>query len=276
MGAAAARMALQAAGVSARELDVIVSVGSVPYQPIPCTAAFLQRALLLDDSGIAAFDVNSTCLGFIVALDLVAQALATGRYGKALIVASEPASLGLDWDDASTAGLFGDGAGAVVVGAPRRSGAGLRASHVATYSSGLDFCQIRAGGTSRYPRAGHVGSLDGTAFEMKGRLAYRLAAERLPQFLDRLLSAAGIGKSDVDVWVPHQASGHAITHLQAVLELPLERMIVTLETVGNQVSASLPIALHRGVTSGRIREGSLVALVGAGAGMSFGGTVLDY
>ena len=116
MGAMAARQALHNADVEARELDAIIAVGSVPAQPIPCTAAFLQRALGLSASGIAAFDVNATCLGLLAALDLVAQSIATGRYRRVLIVASERLSMGIDWKDAATAGLFGDGAGAVVVG----------------------------------------------------------------------------------------------------------------------------------------------------------------
>lgn len=276
MGLQAARQALDSAGIEAQQLDAIIAVGSVPYQLIPCTAAFFQRALQLENSGIPAFDVNATCLGLVVALDLVAQGIATGRYRTVLIIASEPASVGLDWDDSSTAGLFGDGAGAVIVGTPRRAGPTLHASHVQTFSAGLEFCQIRVGGTGRYPRVAPVGPIEGMTFEMEGRPTYKLAAERLPPFLNTLLASAHLRLEEVDTWVPHQASGHAITHLQSVLGLPAERMIVTLETLGNQVSASLPIALHRAVLGGRIQSGSVVALLGAGAGMSFGGAVLTY
>ena len=167
MGAAAAKRALIAADVAASRLDAIVCVGSVPYQAIPCTAAFLQRALGLEASGIPAFDVNATCLGFIVALDLVAQGIATGRYRTVLIVASEAVSLGLHGDDPSTAALFGDGAGAVVVGSARREGALLYASHLQTFSAGVEFCQIRAGGSGLSPRdRTHEEYLAATAFEI--------------------------------------------------------------------------------------------------------------
>jgi 3-oxoacyl-[acyl-carrier-protein] synthase III len=276
MGVRAAREALAAADIAPAQLDAIISVSSVPYQLIPSTAAFLQRGLDLQESGIAAFDINATCLGFIVALDLVAQGVATGRYRTVLIVASEPASIGIDWDDPGTAGLFGDGAGAVVVGVPRRDQAALRASRIATFSAGLEYCQIRAGGTARYPRATTGATLDGTAFEMRGRPIYKLAAERFPPFLDALLHLGGTARDEVDVWVPHQASGHALAHMHALMHVPLDRMVLTLETAGNQVSASLPIAVHRAVTGGRIRPGSRVALLGAGAGVSFGGVILDY
>lgn len=276
MGASAARDALAAAGIEARDLDAIVCVGSVPYQAIPCTAAFLQRALGLENSGVAAFDVNATCLGFIVALDLMAQAIATGRYRTVLIVASECVSIGLEGADPTTAGLFGDGAGAAVVGAARRTGAVLRASYVQTFSAGVELCQIRSGGSAVNPRTQLAEFLRGTVFEMQGRRTYKLAAELLPQFLAALLDRAEMAAQQVDIWVPHQASGRAIVHLQTALELPVERFVSTLETAGNQVSASLPIALHRGIVSGRIRPGNTIALVGSGAGLSFGGAVLDF
>lgn len=276
MGVAAAQVALHAAGLDAGQLDAIISVGSVPYQAIPCTATFLQRALGLKDSGIAAFDVNSTCLGFIVALDLVAQAIATGRFCTVLIVASEPASLGLNWDDPYTAGLFGDGAAAVVVGKSRRPEAAIRGSHVQTFSSGLEYCQIRAGGTGLHPRLKPDQFMAGTVFEMQGKHTYRLAAELLPAFLATLLSRAGVRTEEIEVWVPHQASGRALNHLRRALRLPEERLITILETSGNQVSVSLPAALHRGVSDGRIRPGTLVAMVGSGAGLSFGGVVLQF
>jgi len=275
MGTAAARRALDSAGVEAQQLDAIVSVGSVPYQAIPCTAAFLQRALGVAESGIPAFDINATCLGFLVALDLIAQSIATGRYRTVLIVASEPASLGLDWNDPLTAGLFGDGAAAVVIGAARRADARLHASHMQTFSTGLEYCQIRAGGSGLSPRQNPDASVAGAVFEMQGRLAYKMAAELLPGFLTTLFQRAQVDANAIDVWVPHQASGRAINHLQRALRLPAERIVMTLNLLGNQVSASLPIALHRGLASGQIKPGSVIALVGSGAGLAFGGAVLS-
>jgi 3-oxoacyl-[acyl-carrier-protein] synthase-3 len=276
MAAAAATQALAAADVEPSRLDAIVCIGSVPYQAIPCTAVFVQRALKLEDSGIPAFDVNATCLGFIVALDLVAQGIATGRYRKVLIVGSESVSLGLHTDDHTTAALFGDGAGAVIVGAARRDTAALRATHMQTFSAGLEFCQIRAGGSGLSPRGDLQDYLQATAFEMQGRHTYKMAAQLLPNFLSTLLDRARVDARDIDVWVPHQASARAIEHLQEFLGLPPERFVMTLETLGNQVSASLPIALHRGIASGMIQPGNTVALVGSGAGLSFGGAVLKF
>ncbi len=274
MGATAARAALLEAGVGARELDAIIAVGSLPHQAIPCSAVFLQRALGLGDRGIPAFDVNATCLGFLVALDLVAQCIATGRFRRVLLVASEVATAGLNLDDPATAGLFGDGAAAVVVGAARRSGPALLATHLETYAEGAEYCQVRAGGSGLHPRHDLDAFMAGTYFEMQGKATYRLAADRLPQFIDTLFSRAGVRPGDIDAWVPHQASGLAIAHLASMLAIPVERLVMTLATRGNQISASIPTALDAGRRDGRIRSGRLVALIGTGAGLSLGGAVL--
>jgi 3-oxoacyl-[acyl-carrier-protein] synthase III len=276
MGASAARQAFAAAGLTVRDLDAIIAVGSVPYQAIPCTAVFIQRELGLGRSGVAAFDINSTCLGFLVALDLVSNAIATGRYRNVLIVASERASQGLNNDDSSTAGLFGDGAGAVLLGAPRRARSRLRSAYVQSYGEGVECCQIRAGGSRLPPRASLSEFMGATHFEMNGRQTYKMAAELLPGFLDVLWERSASSVNEIDVWVPHQASGRAIAHLQATLELPAERFVQTLATHGNQVSASLPVALHRGIIEKRIQPDHTIALIGTGAGLSIGGAVLDF
>jgi 3-oxoacyl-[acyl-carrier-protein] synthase-3 len=274
MGTAAAREALADAGMSAGDLDAVVAVGSVPAQAIPCTAAFFHRELGLARSGVAAFDVNASCLGFLAALDLIGPAIACGRYRSVLVIASEVASIGLDWDDETTAGLFGDGAGAVVLGAPRSADACLLAARLETYSQGVEHCQVQACGTLLHPRDDRDAFVAGTYFRMKGRDIYRLAATVLPGFLDRLLRDAALETRQVDTWIAHQASGRAITHLQEWLALPAERFVRTLPTCGNQIAASLPVALHNARLSGRLRSGQLVALLGSGAGLSLGGAVL--
>ena len=276
MGAAAAREAVSNADIAPHELDAVIAVGSVPIQAIPCTAVFLQRELGLSELGIPAFDVNATCLGFLVALGLVAQSIATGRFRRVLIVASELASAGVDPDDPLTAGLFGDGAAAIVVGASTQSDCRLLATELRTYSDGAEYCQVRAGGTQLHPRVDLEAFLGGTYFEMQGRATYRMAAERYPEFIACLLRRADVRVADVDVWVPHQASGKAIEHLADALNIPRDRMVLTLETHGNQISASIPAALHAAVTKRRIVRGNLVALLGSGAGLSFGGAILRY
>jgi 3-oxoacyl-[acyl-carrier-protein] synthase-3 len=144
-----------------------------------------------------------------------------------------------------------------------------------TFGDGVEYCQLRAGGTGLPPRTLMDEFLSGTYFEMQGRQTYRMAAAVLPGFLQSLWERAASSVEDIDVWVPHQASGRAITHLQSALNLPTDRFVLTLPTHGNQVAASLPIALHRGIAEQRINPGQRVVLIGSGAGISLGGAVLD-
>ncbi len=277
MGARAAKAALAAAGVEPGQLDCIVSACSVPEQAIPCSAVLIQRELGLGESGIPAFDINATCLSFMAALDTMSLAIAAGRYQRVLIVSSEIATAGLPEHHPETAMLFGDGAGAVVLGrAPVGSDAGILGTHFETYGSGAELCQVRAGGTRIRVRDDLAAFLDGAAFEMRGKQTYRMAAQRLPAFLERLIARAGMPLERLDRIIPHQASGKALMHLEALLKLPAGKLVRTLAQRGNQLAASIPVALHHAVTSGQVQRGDAVALVGSGAGLSLAGAVLVY
>lgn len=277
MAAQASVAALQRAGLQAADMDAIIGVSGVPEQAIPCTAALVQRQLGLQGSGIPAFDINATCLGFLVALDLVASAIARGRYKRVLLVAGEIASAGLNWDDTDTAALFGDGGAAVVLAqASEGDASSLLGTHMETHCEGADFCQIRAGGT----RVRFEDDVDAHAaasrFEMSGRATYRLAAQRLPAFLERLFANAGIGLEQLDRIIPHQASAKALNHLQVALGIPAGRLVQILQTHGNQMAASIPLALHHAIEHGELQRGELFAMVGSGAGLSFAGAVMRY
>jgi 3-oxoacyl-[acyl-carrier-protein] synthase-3 len=281
MGAQAAVQALEAAQVRASEVDCIVSACSVMEQAIPCLGSQIQYQLGLGESGVAAFDINATCLSFVVALDLIACAIAAGRYRKVLIVSSEMPSAGLNPDDHGTAALFGDGAAAVVVGAAAPdSQSRILAAQIRTYGVGGTYCQIQAGGTrlnAAMNTASGEKSWRGTGwFEMDGKAIYRLASRHFPTFMDQLLAQAGVALNGLDCIVPHQASGKALDHMIDLLHLPADRTVRTLVNWGNQVAASIPSALHHAITTGALRRGELVALLGSGAGVSIGGAVLRY
>jgi 3-oxoacyl-[acyl-carrier-protein] synthase-3 len=277
MAAMAARSALDAAGMAAGELDCIVSACSVMEQAIPCSGVLIQRQLGLEESGIPAFDVNATCLSFVAALDLLSTAIAVGRYQRVLIVSSEIASAGLRPDDAETSMLFGDGAAAVVLGRSQNADAAeLLGTHFETFSAGADLCQVKSGGTRVRPRADLEEFLQGAWFEMQGRATYRMAAQRMPQFLERLFERACVRLDQLGCIIPHQASAKALAHLEAMLKLPADMLERVIASRGNQMAASIPVALHHAITSGRLQRGELVALVGSGAGLSFGGAVLRY
>jgi len=279
MAVAAANSALAAAGLDASRLDGIVSACSVMEQAIPCLASRIQHQLGLGESGIPAFDINATCLSFLVALDQIACAIAVGRYQRVLLVSSEMPSIGLNPDDMATAPLFGDGAAAVILEAGREDeGSALLASHMETYGHGGEFCRFRGAGTAFWPRPGaapDAGDLT-RYFEMDGRALYKLAARKFPSFLRHLLAKAGVNLADIATFVPHQASGKALDYLQAVLNVTPEKIVRILAQQGNQVAASIPSALHHAIGTGRIQRGDVVALLGTGAGVSLGGVVLRY
>jgi 3-oxoacyl-[acyl-carrier-protein] synthase-3 len=276
MAAEAAQQALRNAGLEAGQMDAIISVAGVPEQAIPCTAVLVQRRLGLAGGSIPAFDINATCLGFLVALDLVAAAMAMGRFRRVVLVAGEVASAGLNPDDTDTAAMFGDGGAAVVLEAGGSDGSCLLASHMETYSEGADLCQVRAGGTRMRLQDGIDAYKAASHFEMSGKATYRLAAQRLPGFLHTLFDKAGVGISDLKRLVPHQASVKALDHIEVAIGLPRGAMVRILETHGNQMAASIPLALHHAVVRGELQRGDLFALVGSGAGLSFAGAVLRY
>lgn len=275
LAADAVRQALAAASWQDDDFDVLISACGVGQQALPCTAALIHRQLGLDHSGIGAFDINASCLSFPVALDMAASALACGRYRRAVIVSSEIASAGLNWDDPDTAPLFGDGAAAVAI----EAGDGrsqLLAAHLQTWSAGVEHCRVRAGGTAVRIDDGIEAYRAAARFEMDGAAVYRLAAQKLPGFIAELSTRAGIEPARLGALVPHQASAKALKHIQRVLRLPPGLLVNIIEHYGNQMSASIPTALHLAISDGRIQRGDTIALVGTGAGLSAGGVVLRY
>lgn len=276
LAARAARLALEAAGVTAAQLDCVVAASGTMDQGMPCNAALIHRELGLGASGIAAFDINASCLGFIAALDQLSWPIAAGRYQRVLLVCADIASCGLDWQHLESATIFGDGAAAVVLGADG-SGQGVRilASKLRTYSAGAEYCQIPAGGSRHHPSRVADGFLPLTHFAMQGKAVYRLASTHLPGFLEELLSDAQLHREQIDWVVPHQASRLAMDHLSRRLGFAADRVIDIFAEHGNQVAASLPTALDIARRDGRIQPGQRLLLLGTGAGLSLGGMLLE-
>ena len=273
MAAQAARMALDNAGLDARDLDLILGGCGVMEQAIPSTATLVQARLGLGDSGIPAYDVNATCLSFVQALDLAAMKIRCGQARHVLVFSADIASVGLDWAEPDTAAIFGDGAAAVVLGA---DGDGPLAARFETYGAARDACVLEGGGTRITAAVDPEAAIRASYFRMDGQAAFRAAARHLPRFLKRLLGDAGASLSDLACIVPHQASGLALEHGLARLGLPVQRVIKTFSRYGNQIAASIPTALHTAVEEGRIQRGDLVLLLGTSAGVSIGGMVVRY
>ena len=275
MAAEAVRQALAAAGLEPIKLDLLLATSVLPEQPMPTNAVLVHRALGLNPRTVC-FDINGACVGFLHALEMASLGIAAGRYRYVAIVASEVASKGLNWENAETSALFGDGAAAVVLG-PAAAGeaSAVLGFSFETHSQGADLCQIAAGGT-RYNAVTPPPTPADYLFRMDGPGVFRLAAEVLPPFLDRMLTATGYQHNDIACIIPHQASYLGLRVLTQRLGLDPARVVQILPTHGNQVSASIPSALHAAVATGRWQRGQLGLLLGTAAGLSLGAALLRY
>ncbi|WP_269747586.1 beta-ketoacyl-ACP synthase III [Brevibacillus parabrevis] len=277
MGAIAAKRAAEAAGVSLQELDCIVCASGTAQQEIPCTAALIQEELGLSRTGIPCFDINSTCLSFVTALDVMSCAMAAGVYKRVLIVSTEIASMGLNWKQKESCVLFGDGAAAVVVGqTPEGESSRIISSAMQTYSEGAHYSEIRGGGTMVHPRHYANGHEDDFAFDMDGRKIFRLTSQLITGFVDSLLAKASVSKKQLQAVIPHQASGMALRIMRTKLGFMEQQMVDIMADHGNVIAASIPMALHEAISQKRVARGDCLLLLGTSAGLSLGGIVLEY
>lgn len=262
MGAIAAKQALLVAKLDASEIDAIVSVNAVPQQSIPTTAALIHRKLGLQ--GTVAFDLNSTCLGFLTGLFCMGHLIAKGVYRHVLLVSSDIASVGLNPKDPKTASLFGDGAAACILG-PATTG-GILATHFETRSESSEDCQCEGGGTllgmrDDIPRERRY-------FRMNGPRLFKAA---LPPLLKMIR-----GMGEVGLYIPHQASPFALDMLQKKLRVPDNRFMHIVRDYGNMIATSIPFALHMAIEEGRLKRGQKALLMGTAAGLTIGGVLIEY
>ena len=271
LGAEASRRALADAGISPNDIDLLVVATFTPDQPLPSCASLLQKKLGIPTRA-ACFDVNAACTGFLYALDAACAMIASGRYRRALVVGSEKLSDVVDWDDRTTCVLFGDGAGAVVVGASDETGRGLLGSLLGCDGSGADLLCIPGG--PRDPAAPPGARSD--KLQMKGREVFKLAVRCMDEAARDILEQHGLRADQISVVIPHQANQRIIDAIAEYLELPLERFFVNVDRFGNTSAASIPIALDEARRAGRIKRGDLVMLVAFGAGLTYGSALLRW
>lgn len=263
LGVEAARRALQAAGVEAKDVDLIIVATSTPDMVFPSTACILQNKL--GANGCAAFDVQAVCCGFIYALTLADAMIKSGAAKKALVIGAEVFSRILDFKDRTTCVLFGDGAGAVVLEASDTPG--LLASDL--HADG------RHVGILCVP--GHVSGgqvLGDPLLKMDGQAVFKLAVGLLDEAARNTLAKAGKTAADVDWLVPHQANLRIIQSTARKLKLSMDKVIVTVDQHGNTSAASIPLALDSAVRSGKIKPGELLMLEGVGGGFTWGAVLL--
>lgn len=276
MGAAAARMALEHAGRGLDDLDVIIGASTAPQQSIPCTAALVHRALGAPEGRSLCFDLNATCMSFLVALHTAAQWIAAGTYRCVLVYSSEIASISLNQQEWESASLFGDAAAAVVLTRSEPTAASaIWHAQFATYSSGSDLTQCLGGGTLHHPNDPDT-TREHNLFQMQGPAVFRQALRIMRPFVDQFFTTLGWHPADVDVVVPHQASRHAVEQLSARLGFRQDQVFTNLAGRGNCVAASMPLALAEAVHAGRIQRNDRVVLLGTGAGLTVGAVALTF
>lgn len=274
LAVAAAHQAIADSNIDIHKIDLVLFASAVGYQSIPATAPLIMRELGMKNGQAAAFDINATCLSFLTAVDVAASLLKTERYQNILIVSSELASCALPWhDEPNTAALFGDGAAAAVITAGEDT-SGIVAAHMETRHEGYEDCQLAAGGTRFDPKDESGEFFKNIWFRMNGKALFRHTMDHFEAFLDHLLDKAGWHRRDIDLVVPHQASPHALIHLVKRCGLDKAHIINIMEDHGNQISASIPIALHTAKQEGRLQKDAKVLMLGTSAGLSFGGLAL--
>ena len=277
MGALAAQAALQDAGLTFADIDCIVCASGTMQQPIPCTAALIQQAMGQGQSGVPSFDINSTCLSFLAAFDVMSYLIAAGRYRRILIISTEVASVGLNWEHKESAVLFGDGAAAVIVGiSEEHEQSRIIASLMETYSAGASYSEIRGGGTGLHAKHYDDTRMHDYMFHMDGHAIYKMASKLLPGFLERLLGPGNTAMSQFQLIIPHQGSAMAMRLISRKLGIAPEQLMNITADHGNTIAASIPMGLHEAIRQGRMQRGDRILLLGTSAGLSLGGLVLDY
>ncbi len=268
MAVAAAREAISAAGLENSDIDLIIVATTTPDKVFPSTACIVQRRLGI--RRIAAFDVHAACSGFIYGLDIADRFIRTGGAGCALLIGSETYSRILDWSDRSTCVLFGDGAGAVVLRAAREPG--VISTHIHADGKHEDMLQVPAGISSGYKQVRE----EAAYIHMNGHAVFRKAVSALGTIARETLDGNNIDKHDIAWFIPHQANLRIITAAAKKLDLPMERVVVTVEDHANTSSASIPLALDVAVRDGRIKRGELLLFEAFGAGLTWGSALVRY
>ena len=274
LGAAAGLVALDDAGWAASDIDVLIAACGVTEQPIPGNAPLIQRRLGIGGSGIAAFDVNATCLSFIVALDTLLMGMAVGKWKRGLIVSVDLASAALDFTTPESSVIFGDGAAAMAIEADGPSR--LAACRLSTFGDGADLCRLESGGTRIRPDDDLDAFLAVAKFRMDGPALFAATAKRFPRFLRDLLAEAEVAADALDTIVPHQASAAALEHLRRSVPDGHAKTLDIFRDYGNQIAAGMPHALHVARQRGLTAPGSHSLLIGTSAGVSLGGAVIRW
>jgi 3-oxoacyl-[acyl-carrier-protein] synthase-3 len=272
MATAAARVAMERAGIHAGQLDVIVLSTATPDRLLPATAVDIQAAL--GASRAAAFDVSAACSGWLYGLSVAEGLIMTGTAETVLVVGSEKMSSIVDWTDRSTCILFGDGAGAVVLKRSTR-GKGILSSFLRSDGTLADLLYRPHGGAA-VPMSEEVLADRSHLVRMAGREVFKSAVRSMAEATDRALDGARMTAEDIDLMIPHQANVRIIEATAKHAGMPMDKVFVNVDRYGNTSSASIPIAIDEAFEQGRLKEGSTALLVAFGAGYTWASTIIRF
>jgi 3-oxoacyl-[acyl-carrier-protein] synthase-3 len=257
MGLAAARKAIEMADIDTSEIDLIIVATTTPTKTFPSNACLIQRQL--DVHGCPAFDVQAVCSGFVYALDVANRMIQTGGSKTALVIGAETLSRITNWDDRKTAVLFGDGAGAIVLQAAEEPG--ILSTHIHADGEFENLLEVPLG--EEY-------------IAMSGNAVFRKAVSTLGAIARETLATNNVDKSDLDWLVPHQANLRIIAAAAKKLDMPMERVVVTVDKHANTSAASIPLALDAAVRDGRIQRGQLLLFEAFGGGFTWGSALVKF
>lgn len=265
----AATRALDAAGMKAADIDLVVLGTCTPDRIFPSTACLVQAELGISP-GTVAFDVSAACSGFVYALDVANRFIVTGGARRALVIGSETMSRIIDWTDRGTCVLFGDGSGAVILEADDTPG--ILSTHLHADGGFEDLLNVPWGVSQGHEK------IEGSAakLKMRGNEVFKVAVRTLGRIVDETLDANGLDKQDVDWLIPHQANIRIIQATAKKLRLPMDQVVLTVGEHGNTSAASIPLALDTAVRDGRIKRGELLLLEAFGGGFTWGSALIRY
>jgi 3-oxoacyl-[acyl-carrier-protein] synthase III len=272
MGAEASRIAMERAGIQPGELDVIVVSTATPDRLLPSTACDMQA--LLGATNAAAYDIAAACSGFIYALSIAEGHLLSKRAEVALVVSTEKMSAIVDWEDRSTAVLFGDGAGAAIVKRAENR-RGLLSTFLRSDGTLAELLWRPAGG-ARVPMDAAVLADRSHLVKMAGREVFKAAVRSMAEAADQALLRAGLTGEDIDLMIPHQANMRIIDATAKYANVPMDKVFVNVDRYGNMSSATIPVALDEAVEQGRLRPGDYVLMVAFGAGFTWASSVIQW
>lgn len=270
LATAAALSALANANMEPGELDCIIVGTSTPDMYLPATACMVQKNIGAKNA--VAFDMNAVCSGFIFGVETADNFIRSGKYRRVMVIGADTYSKFLDFQDKGTCPLFGDGAGAVILGATEEQ-RGILQSVIHSDGSGWELIQVPSSGSRCPVTADTIASRDNT-FKMSGKQVFIFATDVIPRIIEEVTAKAGVNISDIDYIIPHQANVRIIDFISKKTGLAKDRFLLNLDRYGNTAAASVGLALDENIRNGILKPGQLLLIMGFGGGLSWGGAII--